>query len=869
MLRHALRQAIPSMFHRRLLLLGSLFAAVLGALALRAATMTTGETHRGRKQQVEGVMVRTRYAPARRGNILDRNGVVLAEDRPGWNIVVHYEVLSGEWAKNVARKTARSDPAWGQSSDEERDALLSKAQTACAVRLKAFWEQMAAAAKADIQVLYARQDAIVRKVSRLREAQFEALWERAVAKSGDASLEAREKLSRDFCLAEEKAFYAMLSDVGEEARLAVQDIIDAPDVDDDAPAEAGPARPKTLWQKLGLVSSPPETAASAALPAPKAPIKTDTPWRLTEVQLVRARRYPCETATVAFDRSTLPGNLRSAQPLKFTLRGIGMHALGYTRKANDRELAAAPFITREGKAGPTVTHLHGLMAGDLVGAMGVEKALEDSLRGTRGEIKVKRSASELAQDRRTEPVAGQDVQLSLDIRLQTRVDAAMSREVGLMRIDTSFQPRGDSKYFDLKERTGGRLNGAAVVLDAATGEVLAAASAPGVSLEDLQVRIGELWADQVDMPMANRVSGVAFQPGSIVKPLVLAAAITEGVYQPGEIMDIPGYPFLRNPKAYRDYYYNHNHRPLGPHSLDYAIAASSSPPFVMLTQTKEDRSGKPRLGPTRWFDWADRFGIGHRTHAGLAEDARGSIGLSGKATPVEDACVTGMGQGPIAVTPLQMAVAYCRILAGHMGASASFLKRPGNFKFAPPPGEKTVPEEAVAYVLKGMRMAVEHPDGTFHATAHYPAVFNCPGVTVWAKSGTAQMWPQKIPKMQGGKPVIGPNGKVVKEIVRGGDHAWAAVLCAPASQSRPRFVILTMLEYGGSGGRAAGPIANQVIHALKAEGYLEKEPKPPAGKAVPNPVLAPALDTVVAGEPAIQPLPPEDVPDGTQEGGTL
>jgi len=549
-----------------------------------------------------------------------------------------------------------------------------------------------------------------------------------------------------------------------------------------------------------------------------------------------------------------------------------MHVLGYTRKANDKELAAAPFTTREGKEGPRTTHLHGLLPGDFVGAMGVEKSFEDALRGTRGQIQVRKSTSKLAEDRRVDPLPGRDIQLSLDIKLQTRLEAAMSREVGLTRIDESFQPRGDKRYFDLKERTGGRLNGAAVVLDAATGEVLAAASAPGIALDDLTTRIGELWGDQVDAPMSNRVSGVAFQPGSIMKPLVLASAIAEGVYQPGEIVHIPGFPFLKSPKAYRDYYFVHNHKELGPHSLDYAIAASSSPPFVMLAQTKEDRSGKPRLGPNRWFDWADRFGIGHSTHAGLPEDARGFIGLPGQATPVVDACVTGMGQGPIAVTPLQMAVAYCRLLAGHMGASASVLKRPADFKFEPPQGEKTVPEAGIAFVLKGMRMAVEHPDGTFHPTPRFPApIFNCPGVTVWGKSGTAQMWAQVLPKLQDGKPILKPDGKPVLEKIRAGDHAWSAVLCAPAGQSRPRFVIITMLEYGGSGGRAAGPIANQVIHALKAEGYLEKLPKAQAGTVVANPALAPSIDNAVAGEPAAQPPlpPPADLPDGTDAGGSL
>lgn len=882
MFRDSLRQAVPSMFHRRLLLLAVIALLLMAALGLRATMMTMGSMHAPRKQQIEGALVHIRYSPTRRGRILDRNGVVLAEDRPGWNITVHYSVLSGEWVKQAARRAAQADTAWRESSDDEREALLKKYQGECARRQTEFWKRLADTAHVDVQELFERQDAIVRRVSNMRDMQLRAKWEKTLAKKaagGDASPmdgDAWGKMSKSFTLPEEEDrgrghdYHPILSDVSDATRLAVQDILDEPEEDASAPQSGAAKKPLTLWQKLGLV--PKDAAATAK----SGGVRHDTPWSKVELQLVRTRRYPCETAKVDFDRSSLPFPLKDAKPLPLVVHGIGMHVLGYTRQAGDwvpagkdgkpkpgalSELDRHPFRIKQAD-GTVETDLHGLMPGDDIGAVGAEKAFEESLRGTRGMVRIRRAQSDLAgRDIHQDPIPGRDVQLSLDIKLQTRLAAAMAPEVGLTKIEP-FQPRSDKSYFDAFDKTKGQLNGAAVVLDAQTGEVLAAVSSPAISLEDLQNHLGDLWADKINIPMANRISGYPLQPGSIMKPLVLASAITEGVYQPGEVMNVPGYPFVKDPHHWRDFYYVHSatnekdRKPLGPLTLDYAIAVSSSPPFVMLVQDKEDWSGKPRMGPARWFDWADRFGLGHPTHAGLssADDRPGFVGLKGKPTPYVDACVTGMGQGPIAVTPLQMAAAYCRLLHGHMGISATFLKRPPNWVATPPPKERTLTQAAISFVLQGMGMAPTlykvtpgHPPlvGSLRSISvpghPHEQLFNCPGIKVWGKSGTAQTSIQWIDYNRNGK-YDGP-----AERIRAGDHGWTVALCAPAGETRPRFVIVTVLEYGGSGGRAAGPIANQVVWALKAEGYLEKTAKSASAPVVVNPALPGSLDNAVAG----------------------
>jgi cell division protein FtsI/penicillin-binding protein 2 len=90
-------------------------------------------------------------------------------------------------------------------------------------------------------------------------------------------------------------------------------------------------------------------------------------------------------------------------------------------------------------------------------------------------------------------------------------------------------------------------------------------------------------------------------------------------------------------------------------------------------------------------------------------------------------------------------------------------------------------------------------------------IFNAPGVDVWGKTGTADA-PALLVDLDGD----GPGDPV---IVRDGDHSWFVVLAGPKG-GRPKYAIAVMMEYGGSGGRVSGPITNQIVHALVAEGYL-------------------------------------------------
>jgi cell division protein FtsI/penicillin-binding protein 2 len=175
-----------------------------------------------------------------------------------------------------------------------------------------------------------------------------------------------------------------------------------------------------------------------------------------------------------------------------------------------------------------------------------------------------------------------------------------------------------------------------------------------------------------------------------------------------------------------------------------------------------------------------------------------------------DCALLGIGQGYLGWTPLHAADAYATLARGGVrltprirsDAGATAQKRT-DLGFKP---------QAVSLALRGLERAVNEERGTGH---HIPFVngagekiqevtFNLPGVHVWGKSGTAD---------SGAKSAAAgdPNASL--------DHAWFVVLVAPEGGA-PKYAVAVMVENGGSGGRVAGPLCNQVLWQLKAEGYL-------------------------------------------------
>ena len=528
-------------------------------------------------------------------------------------------------------------------------------------------------------------------------------------------------------------------------------------------------------------------------------------WGQVSVEPSRERDYPSETMALTIDRSSLPTPLRG-DPVQMKIEGVAMHLIGLMRPVWKEDIKSAS-AARFGPDGRPVIDLRGYQLGDTVGWWGVEHQLEETLRGSRGE-----SIHHLDSDtyEHMAPVPGGDAVLTIDAQLQARIQAIMDPAIGLMKVQPwqSKDPTANPEK-PHKPELGEPLNGAAVVLDVATGEVLAAVSEPVLSLRELREMPGAVWRDQMNMPYLNRVVSQAYQPGSTVKPLVLAAAVTDRKLGYEETVDCTGHFYPTDLNHFRCWIYKMSngripgHGPLtGPH----AIEQSCNMFFMTMGQ---------RLGLDRLAWWYQRYGLSQPTGCGLSEEVRGTLPVAGGgANTPEDALFLGMGQGPILWTPLQAANAYTTLARGGQPIVPTFIKTPEQG------GREGVDlhldPKGVEMSLEGMYLAANSPQlGTSsHLSNLHEPVFNLPGVKIMAKSGTADAAPLRIDSDH--------DGKITSkdEIVREGDHAWSVVLVQKPGSTRPDYVVVVIVEFGGSGGNVAAPVSNQILHAMRQEGYL-------------------------------------------------
>ena len=766
--RGLMQRVVPSMFHRRLLLLvvGCVAVAVVLVVQLARLTVAQGAVWR---QRAESVLVQRQLIPTARGQILDRRMRVLAVDKPGYDVCVRYPVITGEWAYRQARLAAyrANRELWQQLSDDDRESLIVQYQDPFDTQVDGLWRVLCEVGGVDRAQLEQRREVIIRRVKQTAS----VVWDRRL----------RKRLAQE----DEPVTLADVSQpIGEQ-------VIAHPVI--------------TNLDHASLVFVQKHLSRSGDEPGPEV-------WEQVSIETSRDRRYPLETMTVMLDREGLPSPLRRDTPVEVTVEGVGLHIIGALRDAWKEDVEGRPY-RRFDETGRWAIDRGGYLPGDRTGRWGIEKSQEDRLRGVRGQV-ARRLDVELED--RHEPQPGGDVVLTLDIQLQARVQAVMSPEFGLMRVQPwhSDAPRTDP----LQPQMGERLNGAAVVLDVASSQVLAAVSVPGFSLRQLRDEPGSVWGDKVNQPFMNRPVARAYQPGSVVKPLVLAAAVTDRKIGYDQKVDCKGHLDPEHNDRYRCWIYKHYNSTHGPLGGSEAIARSCNIFFYTM--------GK-RLRGERLVGWYDRLGLGKVTGCGLYEEVRGDLPdleragqPGGQGLSVADAIFMAIGQGPVRWTPMQAANAYAAlarggyminptvIMVGQQASQQEGRQEGVDLRFDP---------RGVGMAMLGLKDAVKRPYGTAHVLAkldHEP-IFNLPGVNIFGKSGTAQAVPLWVDEDGDNRFTRG-----VDRLARRGDHAWVICLVGRSGMIRAEYVVAVVVEYGGSGGAVAGPIANQIMYAMRAEGYL-------------------------------------------------
>ncbi|MDF3931434.1 penicillin-binding protein 2 [Pseudomonas citronellolis] len=483
-----------------------------------------------------------------------------------------------------------------------------------------------------------------------------------------------------------------------------------------------------------------------------------------------------QIARIAVNQYRLPGIDVTAQFVRhYPLGEHFAHSVGYVGRINEPELKVLDPVNYAG------TH-H-------IGKTGVEKFYEADLHGTVGyeEVETNARGRVLRVLKRTDPIPGKDIVLSIDSKLQAKAEEAL----------------------------GGR-RGAIVAIQPSTGEVLAMVSQPsydpnlfvtGISFKDYSAL-----RDSLDRPLYNRVLRGLYPPGSTVKPAVAIAGLDAGATTPSSRVFDPGYYQLPN---YDHKYRNWNHSGEGWVNLETAIMRSNDTYFYDLAH---------KLGIDRLHDYMSRFGFGQRVSLDMYGEAPGLMPSREwkRATRRQvwfpgETLILGIGQGYMQATPLQLAQ-MTALIANHGKWIRPHLARTID-------GQKPVDPEPMPdidlrepgnweMIDSDMQQVVHNARGTAHKVGA-ASVYRIAG-----KSGTAQVV------------AIKQNEKYDRSKLneRNRDHALF-VGFAPADN--PQIAISVMVENGESGSGVAAPVLKQVMDAwlLDENGKLKPEYAPQVAEA--------------------------------------
>lgn len=768
---------IPSMFHRRLVLLTAMVVIVILVLFIQLyrLTVTQGEENR---RNAEMVLVDRELIPTYRGKILDRNGQVLAEDRGCYEVLVDYRLISGAWVEMRAFQEARDryKDVWDELSRQERESKAELYRGIYERELIEFWKKLAELSEISREEMETRRSNIEQRVERMAR----HVWEQW-----------RKQRQAEW-----------------ETTLTIEDVKD--DI-----------REQRIAHVILVETQPDKEAAYRRFADYEAPrISKSIPG--VSIQPAGIRDYPRMSADITLDRKTLPGPLRSDDSIVIHVDKIAESLVGSMRdEVYPQDLEARPLYKNN-----RVADYGGYKVGDQVGSSGLERTYENQLRGMRGEIEEHLDTGMVI---RQEPQPGEDVVLTIDINLQARIKAILAPEFGLTRMHL-WQGQ------DSQMPAGMPLDAAAVVVDISTNEILAVVSSNNqLGQEFVNVEDDEVLYNSLNPSWVNLALNKIIAPGSIVKPLMLCAVISEGLWSYDQTVVCNGHYFASDPEHYRCWIYRAHygyavHGELGPIE---AIARSCNIYFYTIGNT---------LGPQLQYDWYQHWGLGREFNLGIPTRP-GIIGDPIRANAGE-VLRRGIGQGVIAWSPLHAANAYAALARGGYYQDPILVKSPVANSEAEGYLKKDLQldDQAVYMAMRGLDEVVNNksyggarqidvdPDPEVRV---YEPIFNAENVKVWGKTGTAQQnWPVRIVKYDAeGKPVFGvgkdrDKPEVIEREPGIGAHSWFVGLAGstknikPGDSPRPAYAIAVFWEWGGSGSRGAGPIANQIIQALIAEGYL-------------------------------------------------
>jgi len=373
-----------------------------------------------------------------------------------------------------------------------------------------------------------------------------------------------------------------------------------------------------------------------------------------------------------------------------------------------------------------------------VGKTGIEATFNDVLEGENGNRIIEVDALDNVQSQNIirDPVDGENVTLSIDADVQEAMFRAIRDGV----------------------ETAGFIAGAGVVMDVETGEIIAITNYPEFSSQVMTDGVDEKviqgYAQAKAQPFLNRAVSGLYTPGSIVKPFIASAALSEKIIDPATRILSTGQLVVPNkynpdlPSIFRDW------KAHGWVNMREAIAVSSDVYFYEVGGGFETQRG---LGIERIDDYMKRFGFGQAPGSIFPNEAEGVIPtpewkaheFNNDPWRVGDTYITAIGQYGFQVSPLQVVRAVASL------ANGGTLLTPVIEVGAGREGTSVGVDDAYLQVAReGMELAVDDPvEGTAKA-------IKVSGISLAGKTGTAQLgyhnewmnswvvgfWPAENPK---------------------------------------------------------------------------------------------------------------------------
>lgn len=470
-----------------------------------------------------------------------------------------------------------------------------------------------------------------------------------------------------------------------------------------------------------------------------------------------------EVAKIQLNAPDLPGIIIDEGLSRYYPYGEKMaHVLGYVSSVSEKDIKDDPLLE---------------VPGFKIGKAGIEKLYEKRLRGKGGNLKLEVNAygRVMKEIEKNEGISGDKIELTIDARLQ----------------ETAYDAFGEE-------------SGAAVLLDVHTGEILAFVSTPSYNPNILSQGLNnEQWKELVNnekKPLSNKAISGQYSPGSTFKIITAMAALESGAIRPDTRFFCAAKMMLGN-HAF------HCWKRQG-HGYINVVEALKHSCDIYFYETAL------RVGIEKIAEMARKFGLGSKIDIGLENEKAGLI--PDKAWKYKrfreswqqgESLISGIGQGYILTTPLQLATMITRVVNGGYEVKPTFTKLSDYDKEHL--NRININPAYLDIVKQGMYEVVNEPGGTA-----YGSRFDYNGIKMGGKTGSTQVRRITMKERQ-------------TRILKQNELPWNlrdhALFVGYAPHDNPKYAVAVLVEHGGGGSSVAAPIVKKILsEAVKLDPAYQK-----------------------------------------------